>query len=46
VSNGYDIKIGKYYDKEIDFIAQKNNKIIYVQVTYLLNSEQVINREF
>jgi len=46
VSNGYDVKVGKYYDKEIDFVAQKNSKIIYVQVTYLLNSEQVINREF
>ncbi len=46
VSSWYDVKIWKYYDKEIDFVVQKNNEIKYIQVAYLLNSEQVFEREF
>jgi len=33
---GYDIKIGYINDKEIDFIAEKRNKKVYIQVTYQL----------
>lgn len=40
------ITIGRVQDKEIDFIASKNNKISYYQVTYLLASQETINREF
>ncbi len=43
---GYKVFIGKDGDKEIDFVAEKNNEISYFQVTYLLASEQVIEREF
>ena len=43
---GYDIAIGKLNQKEIDFIATKANKKIYIQVTYLLASEDTIKREF
>ena len=32
--------------QEIDFIAEKNNKKAYFQVTYLLSSKKVIDREF
>ena len=32
--------------KEIDFICQKQEQKIYVQVTYLLASEETIQREF
>lgn len=32
--------------KEIDFVARKNDEIIYVQSTYLLNDEATRKREF
>jgi predicted AAA+ superfamily ATPase len=31
---------------EIDFIAQKNDKKIYIQVAYLLKDKETIDREF
>ena len=44
--SGYDVDIGKMGDKEIDFIAEKNNEKIYIQIAYLLNDEKTIEREF
>lgn len=38
--------VGKVKAKEIDFVCEKRNEKIYVQVTYLLASEDTINREF
>lgn len=32
---GYQVTVGKFKDKEVDFIAQKQEKRIYIQVTYL-----------
>lgn len=43
---GYDVKVGKTDDYEIDFVAYKGKEILYVQVCYLLSSESTINREF
>ena len=43
---GYSITVGKAGDKEIDFVCQKQNQKLYVQVCYLLASEETINREF
>ncbi|MCF0105276.1 MAG: ATP-binding protein [Holdemanella sp.] len=40
---GYTITIG---NKEIDFIATRRNEKIYVQVTYLFASREVVDREF
>ncbi len=42
----YEVFTGKSGDKEIDFIAEKNNEKIYIQVAYKLTDEKVINREF
>ena len=36
---GYDVYIGKIKDKEIDFVATKQNEKIYVQVTQEIKSE-------
>ena len=33
-------------DKEIDFVCDKRGEKLYVQVTYLLASEETVNREF
>lgn len=43
---GYDVFIGKLKEQEIDFIAQKRDKKLYIQVAYKLESEQTIMREF
>ena len=43
---GYDVKVGVSGNKEIDFIAYKNGKKLYVQAAYLLPDQQVIDREF
>ncbi len=43
---GYNVSVGKFKNLEIDFVAQKPGKTIYAQVTYLLNSPKVIEREF
>ncbi|MCR5217508.1 MAG: ATPase, partial [Treponema sp.] len=39
-------KIGVLPNKEIDFIAQKGNQLEYYQVTYLLASDETVQREF
>lgn len=46
VRRGYSVYIGKIKDKEIDFIAEKKNEKLYVQVTYKMDSEKTIEREF
>lgn len=43
---GYKVSIGKLDTKEIDFICEKQDKKIYIQVTYLLAAEETIQREF
>jgi len=45
-NSGYKISIGYLENREIDFIAEKNNERIYVQVTYLLSERETIEREF
>ncbi len=43
---GYEVTVGKSGDKEIDFVCNKRGEKIYVQVTYLLASEETMSREF
>ena len=43
---GYDVTVGKIGDKEIDFVCEKAGEKIYLQVAYLLASEDTIKREF
>lgn len=42
----YKVYVGKKGDLEIDFIAEKQGKKIYIQVAYLLANEETIKREF
>ena len=46
IRRGYRVSIGVMGEKEVDFIATKNNEKIYVQVAYLLSEQQTIEREF
>lgn len=43
---GYQVTTGQIGNLEVDFIAEKQNEKIYIQATYLLDSEETINREF
>ena len=43
---GYDVSVGNIQNGKIDFIATKDNKIEYYQVTYMLSTDDVIEREF
>jgi len=40
------VTIGKTHDYEVDFVCRKHKQSIYVQVTYLLESPNTIEREF
>jgi predicted AAA+ superfamily ATPase len=42
----YTVYIGKLGDNEIDFIAEKKDKKLYIQAAYLLATEEIIKREF
>ena len=42
----YRVNIGKMENLEIDFVAEKNNELIYIQVAYLLGDEKTQKREF
>lgn len=43
---GYDVKIGMINDKEIDFVCTRDKEKIYIQITYQLESDNTIEREF
>lgn len=43
---GYDVTVGKSGEKEVDFVGEKKGERLYIQVTYLLASEDTIQREF
>lgn len=43
---GYEVRVGRSGNKEIDFVCYKRDEKIYIQVTYLLASEEIIQREF
>lgn len=43
---GYQVFIGKLYDKEIDFIAERQSERVYVQIAYRMDEERTIEREF
>jgi len=42
----YEVKIGKVWLLEVDFVAEKQGSVEYYQVCYLLNSESTKKREF
>lgn len=43
---GYRVFVGKFDDKEIDFVALKKEQKVYVQVAYKLPEESTVEREF
>lgn len=43
---GYNVRVGKVDNLEVDFVCTKGNEKIYIQVAYLLASSETIEREF
>ena len=43
---GYKVTVGKYGDKEVDFIAERQAERLYIQVCYLLAAPETVEREF
>lgn len=46
VARGYNVTIGTLESGEVDFIATRFEEKIYVQVTYILSDDTVVQREF
>ena len=43
---GYEVTVGKTKNAEVDFYAKRGTDVLYVQVCYLLASDDTIEREF
>ena len=46
IARGYCINVGALRDAEIDFVAERNGNIEYIQVAYAINSDETAQREF
>lgn len=42
---GYTVGVGTIEGKEVDFVAEKGGKIVYIQVAYKLDSKETMERE-
>lgn len=46
IANGYEVTTGKIGDREIDFVAEKTNTRLYLQVAFTIPDDRVKEREF
>ncbi len=45
-ARGYRVSVGKFREREIDFVAESQTERLYIQVCYLLASPETIDREY
>lgn len=43
---GYDVYTGSLKGKEVDFVAKKYDRVVYIQCSYILADESTIEREY
>ncbi|MDR2511014.1 MAG: ATP-binding protein [Bacteroidales bacterium] len=43
---GFDVYVGALWSGEVDFVATKNDRKLYVQATYILFDEKTVEREY
>ena len=43
---GFEVYVGKTRTKEVDFVARKGDRIVYIQSCYLLGDDATIKREY
>ena len=46
IRRGWRVTVGKSGDKEVDFVAERNGELQYIQVAYLLPTPETTEREF
>lgn len=42
----YTVRVGRVGDQEVDFVCEKAGERLYIQVSYLLASDETVEREF
>jgi predicted AAA+ superfamily ATPase len=43
---GYEVKVGSFHAQEIDFVCERDNERLYIQVALRLEGQETIDREF
>ena len=46
LARGYEVYVGKTYKGEVDFVACMNGKKCFIQVSYIMESNETVEREF
>lgn len=46
IRNGWKVTVGQLYSTEIDFVAEKNDKTMFIQAAYLIINDDTEKREF
>jgi len=46
IRQGWTVRVGQLRSAEIDFVAEKANRTIYIQVCYLMTNEETEKREY
>ena len=45
-NNGYNVTVGQLYNAEVDFVAERDGGRLYIQVCYMLSTQETVDREF